>query len=93
MAETVAVIHRVLSTGSSFPSLVESATGRLYVMKLSGAGPGKRALVTEYVALRIARHLGLNVPGSRTSIAPPPIPISCATRQAFTGPSISARAC
>ncbi len=64
MAETVAVIHRVLSTGSSFPSLVESATGRLYVMKLSGAGPGKRALVTEYVALRIARHLGLNVPGA-----------------------------
>ena len=52
MAETVAVIHRVLSTGTSFPSLVESATGRRYVLKLSGAGPGKRALGLERSALR-----------------------------------------
>lgn len=62
MAETVAVIHRVLATGSTFPSLIESATGRRYVMKLSGAGPGKRALAMEYVALRIARRFGLPVP-------------------------------
>lgn len=62
MPETVAVNHRVLSTGSTFPSLIESATGRRYVMKLSGAGPGKRALATEYVALRIARRFGLPVP-------------------------------
>lgn len=62
MAETVAVIHRVLSSGSSFPSLIESATGRRYVMKLSGAGPGKRALATEYVALKLARRFGLPVP-------------------------------
>jgi hypothetical protein len=43
MAETVAVIHRVLASGSSFPSVVETVAGRLYVLKLSGAGPGARA--------------------------------------------------
>lgn len=62
MAETVAVIHRVLATGSSFPSVVETSAGRLYVLKLSGAGPGRRALATEYLALKIARNFGLTVP-------------------------------
>ena len=62
MAETVAVIDRVLVSGSSFPSVVETSTGRRYVLKLSGAGAGKRALATEFVALKLARHLGLNVP-------------------------------
>ena len=62
MAETVAVIHRVLASGSSFPSVVETGAGRLHVLKLSGAGPGKRALATEYLALKIARHVGLAVP-------------------------------
>ena len=41
MPETVAVIHRVLASGSSFPSVVETSAGRLYVMKLSGAGSGQ----------------------------------------------------
>ncbi len=62
MPQTVAVIHRVLATGSSFPSLVETTAGRRHVLKLSGAGPGRRALATEYVALRLAQHAGLNVP-------------------------------
>lgn len=62
MIETVAVIHRVLSGGSSFPSLVETSAGRLFVLKLSGAGPGRRALATEYLALKLARYFGLTVP-------------------------------
>jgi hypothetical protein len=62
MPQTVTVIHRVLATGSSFPSLVETTAGRRYVLKLFGAGPGRRALAAEYVALRLARNAGLNVP-------------------------------
>jgi HipA-like kinase len=64
MPETVAAIHRVLTRGSSFPSLVETTAGGLYVMKLSGAGPGARALATEFIALELARSLGLSVPGA-----------------------------
>lgn len=62
MIEAVTTIHRVLAHGSSFPSVVETVTGRRYVMKLAGAGPGKRALATEYVALKLAHHLCLSVP-------------------------------
>lgn len=62
MIETVSTIHRVLARGSSFPSVVETTAGTLRLMKLSGAGPGMRALATEYIALRIARRLGLEVP-------------------------------
>ena len=62
MPETVAAIHRVLTNGSSFPSVVESQSGRRWVMKLAGAGPGSRALVTEYITLALARRTGLNVP-------------------------------
>lgn len=70
MAETVAVIHRVLPSGSSFPSVVETGTGRRYVLKLSGAGPGRRSLVTEYVALKLAKRLGLNVPDAEVLDVP-----------------------
>lgn len=62
MAESVAVIHRVLASGSSFPSVVETGAGCQYVLKLSGAGSGRRALATEYLALKIAGHFGLTVP-------------------------------
>jgi hypothetical protein len=60
--ETVVRIRRVLTLGSSFPSLVETASGDQWVMKLSGTGPGRRALTTEYLALKMARQLGLKVP-------------------------------
>jgi hypothetical protein len=62
MAETIATIDRVLSSGSSFPSLVTTEAGNRYVLKLSGAGPGKRSLATEFVALKVARSIGLMVP-------------------------------
>jgi hypothetical protein len=74
MAETVAVVHRVLASGSSFPSVVETGAGRLYVLKLSGAGPGRRALATEYLALKIARNLGLAVPDARVLDLPRDFP-------------------
>jgi hypothetical protein len=65
MVETVAVIHRVLASGSSFPSLVETSAGHLHVLKLSGAGSGRRALATELLALKLAKHLGLTVPDAQ----------------------------
>lgn len=74
MVETVAVIHRVLASGSSFPSVVETNTGRPYVLKLSGAGAGRRALATEFLALKIARNLGLAVPDARVLDLPRDFP-------------------
>lgn len=64
MPPNVAIIHRVLSSGSSFSSLVGTEDGRRYVLKLSGAGSGRRALATEFVALKCARCIGLNVPNA-----------------------------
>jgi hypothetical protein len=92
MAETVAVIHRVLSTGSSFPSVVESATGRRYVMKLSGAGPGRRALATEYVALKLARHLGLKAPDAEVLDLPRDFPWQTGTDEFYEAVQRSAGA-
>jgi len=74
MPETVAVIRRVLATGSSFPSVVETSAGELYVQKLSGAGPGRRALATEYLALKIARNFGLTVPDAHVIDLPRDFP-------------------
>lgn len=74
MTETVAAIDRVLAHGSSFPSVVETTSGRLRVMKLAGAGPGRRALATEYVALELACRLGLNVPDVVVLRLPPELP-------------------
>jgi len=83
MAETVAVIRRVLSSGSSFPSLVESTTGRRYVMKLSGAGPGKRALAAEYMGLKIARHLVLRAPDAEVLDLPRDFPWQAGTDEFY----------
>lgn len=92
MPETVAVIHRVLSSGSSFPSVVESSTGRLYVLKLSGAGPGRRALATEYLALKIAGHLGLTVPGAHVTYLPRDFPWQTGTDEFYEAVQRSAGA-
>lgn len=51
-----------LREGGSLPALVETADGLHYVVKFSGAGQGKRALIAELVAGEIARALGLRVP-------------------------------
>ena len=92
MAETVAVIHRVLPSGSSFPSLVESTAGRRYVMKLSGAGPGKRALAAEYMGLNIARHLDLRVPEAQVLDLPHDFPWQAGTDEFYEAVQRSAGA-
>lgn len=92
MAETVAAIHRVLSGGSSFPSVVETTAGRSYVMKLAGAGPGKRAIATEFVALRLARHLGLNVPDAEVLDLPRDLPWQAGTDEFYEAVQRSAGA-
>ncbi len=43
-------------------------------MKFSGAGPGARSLLTEYVATALAGRLGLPVPSTRTLYLPPQFP-------------------
>ena len=92
MAETVAVIHRVLASGSSFPSVVETSAGRLYVLKLSGAGPGKRALATEFIALRLAKHWGLAVPDARVIDLPRDFPWQTGTDEFYEAVQRSAGA-
>ncbi|GGV46486.1 HipA family kinase [Streptomyces spectabilis] len=56
-----------LREGGSLPGLVETADGRgaygTYVTKFRGAGQGRKTLVAEVVCGRLARRLGLRVPG------------------------------
>jgi len=51
-----------LREGGSVPALVEADDDGLYVVKLLGAGHGRKALVAELLAGEIGRHLGLPVP-------------------------------
>jgi hypothetical protein len=51
-----------LREGGSVPALVEADDGRLWVVKLRGAGQGARALVAELIAGQLGRALGLDVP-------------------------------
>src|SRR5215218_8408769 len=64
MLRTVTATRYVtpLREGGSVPALVEADDDGLYVVKLLGAGHGRRALVAELVAGELARHLGLPVP-------------------------------
>jgi hypothetical protein len=51
-----------LREGGSVPALVEADDDGLYVVKLLGAGHGRKALVAELIAGELGRHLGLPVP-------------------------------
>jgi hypothetical protein len=51
-----------LREGGSLPALAEADDGQLYVVKFSGAGQGRKALIAELLAGEIARALGLSVP-------------------------------
>ena len=64
MLRTVVATRYVtpLREGGSVPALVEADDDGLYVVKLLGAGHGRKALVAELVAGELARHLGLPVP-------------------------------
>jgi hypothetical protein len=62
VTERVAAIERLFAHGSSFPSLAVDTSGRRWVLKLAGAGPGSRALATESIGLAVARVAGVLVP-------------------------------
>ena len=51
-----------LREGGSLPALVEADDDGLYVVKLSGAGQGPKALVAELICGELGRQLGLPVP-------------------------------
>lgn len=51
-----------LREGGSLPAIVEADDDGLYVLKFSGAGQGKKALIAELLGGEIARTLGLKVP-------------------------------
>ena len=51
-----------LREGGSVPALVEADDDGLYVVKLLGAGHGRKALIAELLAGEIGRRLGLPVP-------------------------------
>ncbi len=51
-----------LREGGSLPAIVEADDDGMYVLKFSGAGQGKKALIAELVAGEIARAAGLPVP-------------------------------
>ena len=51
-----------LREGGSLPAVVEGDDDGLYVLKFSGAGQGRKALVAELLAGELARALGLLVP-------------------------------
>lgn len=51
-----------LREGGSLPGLVEASDDGLYVLKFTGAGQGRKALVAEVVAGELARALGFLVP-------------------------------
>ncbi len=61
-SDTVARVLAVLPDASTSPALAESADGRRWALKFSGAGPGPFGLLTEYVALATARAFGAPVP-------------------------------
>ena len=64
MLRTVTATRYVtpLREGGSVPALVEADDDGLYVVKLLGAGHGRKALVAELLAGELGRHLGLPVP-------------------------------
>jgi hypothetical protein len=83
MTETVAAFRRVLARGSTFPSLVETESGRLLVMKLSGAGQGSRGLATELIASTLAGLAGLNVPRAQPLLLPAGLPWQVGTDEFY----------
>lgn len=51
-----------LREGGSLPAIVRADNQRLYAMKFTGAGQGRRALIAEVIGGEIARRLGFTVP-------------------------------
>ena len=51
-----------LREGGSLPALIEASDEGLYVLKFTGAGQGRKALVAEILVGELGRALGFNVP-------------------------------
>jgi hypothetical protein len=83
MPESVAAFRRVLARGSSFPSLVETTSGRLLVLKLSGVGQGARGLATELIAGTLAGLCRLNVPHAQPLLLPAGLPWQVGTDEFY----------
>lgn len=71
---TVVRMHEVIRTSSSSPARVETRDGNQYVLKFAGSGAGPRGLLTEFLAIGIARCVGLSVPLARALLLPDPFP-------------------
>lgn len=61
---TVDVVQYIapLREGGSMPGLVRADDDFLYVLKFTGAGQGKKALIAEFLGGELARLIGLKVP-------------------------------
>ena len=64
----------VLPRASTSPALIETGDGRRWVMKFTGAGPGPFGVLTEYLALGIARRLAAPVPEAWPVLLPEGFP-------------------
>ena len=64
----------VLPRASTSPALIETGDGRRWVMKFTGAGPGPFGVLTEYLALGIARRLAAPVPAASPVLLPEGFP-------------------
>ena len=73
-AVTVARVLSVLPQASTSPAVAETGDGATWVLKFSGAGPGPFGLLTEYLALGIARAFGAPAPAARPLFLPQGFP-------------------
>lgn len=71
---TVASIDLIYTKASTFPCRVTTQAGSKYVLKLMGTGPGPMALLTEFIALKVAAAMGLQVPTATPLYLPPTFP-------------------
>ncbi len=70
----VARVLEVFRNASTSPALVETGDGARWVMKFAGAGSGPFGLLTEFVAIGIARALGAPAPAARPVLLPEGFP-------------------
>ena len=72
-------IERILEGGSGTPALALCDDGIRRVVKLSGAGGGPVALLTELLALRVSERFGAPVPGACPVVVPEGLPWTAGT--------------
>lgn len=78
-ANRVAAIVQIYAHASTFPCRIVTGSDKQWVMKLRGSGPGPVALLTEFLALRAARIMGLAVPATKPLFLAPDFPWTIGT--------------